>query len=139
MFYEKVWNRYNLDGIICPVQAMPQTRHGDAATTNVIAIATILYNVVDSPIGNVPVTHVDARKDQLTKEWTSPSSNSRSALIEKRLYQGAEPIYNPDELDGMPVSIQVIGRKWEDEKVIAMMSIVDTALGFNEGDGHVDS
>jgi Asp-tRNA(Asn)/Glu-tRNA(Gln) amidotransferase A subunit family amidase len=29
----------------------------------------------------------------------------------------------------MPVSIQVVGKKWEDEKLLAMMHVVEEALG----------
>jgi Asp-tRNA(Asn)/Glu-tRNA(Gln) amidotransferase A subunit family amidase len=35
----------------------------------------------------------------------------------------------------MPVSIQVVGRKWEDEKVLAMMNVVEEALGNDRGFG----
>jgi amidase len=35
----------------------------------------------------------------------------------------------------MPVSIQVVGRKWEDEKVLAMMNVVEEALGKDRGFG----
>ncbi|KIK55153.1 hypothetical protein GYMLUDRAFT_48114 [Collybiopsis luxurians FD-317 M1] len=130
LFYEMVWNKYQLDGIICPVQAVPQIPHGGAAEVNSLVISTVLYNLVDCPVGNIPVTHVDATRDQLTEEWTSPpKSESRSVLIENRLYGGKEPMYDPVKMDGMPVCVQVVGRKWEDEKVIAMMSVVDDALG----------
>lgn len=77
----------------------------------------------------MPATRVDRNKDQLTEEWTSPSPNKRSILTEKRLFQATKPMYDPVEMNGMPVSIQIVGRKWEDEKVVAMMSIVDDALG----------
>ena len=35
----------------------------------------------------------------------------------------------------MPVNIQIVGRKWEEEKVLAMMDIVDSALGKERGFG----
>ena len=37
-------------------------------------------------------------------------------------------MYNADAMEGLPVGIQLIGRKWEDEKVIEMMKVVDGAL-----------
>ncbi|KAJ3996839.1 amidase signature domain-containing protein [Lentinula boryana] len=135
MFYEKVWNHYELDGIICPVQAMPQIPHGGSTTVNSLVISTAVYNLVDSPVGIVPVTHVNGLKDQVTEAWISPGSNGRSVLMEKRLYNAAKPMYNPVDMDGLPVSVQIIGRKWEDEKVLAMMSVVDDALGPNRGFG----
>ncbi|KAH7868391.1 amidase signature domain-containing protein [Lentinula edodes] len=135
MFYEKVWNQYGLDGIICPVQAMPQIPHGGSTTVNSLVVSTALYNLVDSPVGILPVTHVDAHKDQITEAWTSPNSSKRSVLMEQRLYTAANPMYNPIEMDRMPVSVQIVGKKWEDEKVVAMMTIVDDILGPNRGFG----
>ncbi|KAJ3757694.1 amidase signature domain-containing protein [Lentinula raphanica] len=135
MFYEKVWNHYGLDAIICPVQAMPQIPHGGSTTVNSLVISTAVYNLVDAPVGIVPVTRVDGVKDQLTKEWTAPGSRKRSELMEKRLYTVEQPMYNPVDMEGMPVSVQIIGKKWEDEKVLAMMSVVDDALGSSRGFG----
>ncbi|KAF5391533.1 hypothetical protein D9757_002496 [Collybiopsis confluens] len=108
-----------------------------AVKVNALVVSTALYNLVDSPVGVVPVTRVDAKKDQLTEEWTSPPKSERgSVLMESRLYRVKTPIYDPVKMDGMPVSVQIVGRKWEDEKVIAMMSIVDDAMGGpNRGPG----
>ncbi|KAJ4477352.1 amidase signature domain-containing protein [Lentinula aciculospora] len=135
MFYEKVWNKYGLDGIICPVQAMPQIPHGGSSTVNSLVVSTALYNLVDSPVGIVPVTHVEAHKDQITEAWSSPDSRERSVLMEKRLYTVAKPMYDSKGMDQMPASVQIVGRKWEDEKVLAMMAVVDDALGTNRGFG----
>ena len=37
--------------------------------------------------------------------------------------------YAPEKMAGLPVGVQVVGRAWEDEKVLAMMKVVDEALG----------
>jgi Asp-tRNA(Asn)/Glu-tRNA(Gln) amidotransferase A subunit family amidase len=91
-----------------------------------------LYNVVNSPAGCLPVTKVDPAKDGITEEWTNGPSPS---LVETALYRGKNPIYDPVATKGMPIGIQVVGRKWDDEKVIAMMKVVDEALGKNRGFG----
>ena len=101
-----------------------------------LAIATIQYNVVDSPVGVIPVTRVDPTLDQLTDEWRTASDHG-SKLLEAELY-GKNPVYNPELMKGLPVGVQVVGRKWEEEKVIAMMHVVDKVLekkrtGFGPG------
>jgi hypothetical protein len=93
-----------------------------------LACATILYNIIDSPAGCIPVTRVDPKKDQVTEEW-STGPGLGSTLIEKELYRGKKPVYDPEAMKGIPVGVQVVGKKWEDEKVISMMHIVDKALG----------
>ncbi|KAG5634768.1 hypothetical protein H0H81_000838 [Sphagnurus paluster] len=143
-FHEKVWNKYNLDGIIAPVQAVPQLPHGTLDQHEALysgcdnfsglAAATILYNILDHPAGCLPVTRVDPVKDQVTDEWkTGPGLGSR--LLEAGLYAGKKPLYNPQEAAGMPVAVQIVGKKWEDEKVLAMMEVVDEALGKDRGFG----
>lgn len=32
-------------------------------------------------------------------------------------------------MHGIPVGVQIVGKPWEDEKVIEMMKVVDEALG----------
>jgi hypothetical protein len=93
-----------------------------------LAAATIMYNVVDSPVGTIPVTRVNPDTDQLPTDFVAGASG-RSKVFDKRMYLGKNPVYDPKAMEGMPVGIQLVGKKWEDEKVLAMMRIVDEALG----------
>ncbi|KAJ7043557.1 amidase [Mycena alexandri] len=124
-FHEEVWVKHELDGIIAPVQSVPQLPNLMSGPLFALAAGTSLYNVVNSPCGVIPVTKVDPAKDLLTEEWTKAPSPS---LMERKLYFGKNPVYDPEKMQGMPVAVQIVGRKWEDEKVLAMMQMVDTAL-----------
>jgi hypothetical protein len=99
-----------------------------------MAASTILYNVVDNPAGCLPVTRVDPVKDQVTDEWKKVPDRG-SPLFAGGFYAGKKPLYNAVELAGMPVGIQIVGRKWEEEKVLAMMHVIDDALGKDRGFG----
>jgi amidase len=127
-FYEEVWDKFEFDGIIGPVQALPQLPHGGCDNFSALAIATILYNVLDMPVGCLPVTRVDAEKDMITEDWTKEGGHG-SRILEAGIYYGKKPLYDPADMQGMPVNIQVVGKKWEEEKVLAMMNVVDQALG----------
>ncbi|KAG0699240.1 amidase signature domain-containing protein [Suillus ampliporus] len=127
-WYEEVWDKYGFDGIIAPVQALPVIPHGSCAYLSPLAAATIVYNVVDSPVGVVPVTRVDPDTDQLSADF-EPGASGRSKLFDSRMYLGKKPVYDPKAMEGIPVGVQIVGKKWEDEKVLAMMHIVDEALG----------
>lgn len=76
------------------------------------------------------MTRVDPKLDALPADWlTSTTSNvSSSKEVNKSLY-GKEWGYDADAMEGLPVGIQLIGKKWEDEKVVEMMKVVDVALG----------
>ncbi|EAU90346.2 general amidase [Coprinopsis cinerea okayama7 len=133
-FQEQVWDRYQVDGIICPVQALPQLPHGGCDNYSAIAVSTLLYNVLDAPVGCLPVTRVDPAKDQITSKWKHESGHG-SSVFERGLYYGSNKLYDPEMSEGMPVSIQLAGKRWEDEKVLAMMQVIDDALGKERGFG----
>jgi Amidase len=92
--------------------------------------STLLYNVVDSPVGSIPVTRVDPSLDGLTEEWTTrgEGKGQGSVLLEKVMYGSNSPAYDVNAMKGLPVGIQLVGKRWEDEKVIEMMKVVDGAL-----------
>lgn len=104
-----------------------------AEDVGLLAIGTILYNVVDSPVGVLPVSHVDPFKDYLEDAWTTEKYGA--VTVDHELYKSKKPLYDPQAMAGMPIGIQVVGRKFEDEKVIAMMRILDQALGSERGFG----
>lgn len=93
-----------------------------------LAAATIIYNIVDSPVGIIPVTRVNPDTDQLSTDFV-PGASGQSKVLESRMYLGKNPIYDPKAMEGIPVGVQLVGKKWEDEKVLAMMHVVDEALG----------
>ncbi|KAL6300010.1 amidase [Sparassis latifolia] len=130
LFYDEVWEKHQLDGIIAPVQALPQAQHGTCAKASVLAAGTFLYNLLNLPVGVVPVSRVDPKRDQVTEEWSNPriGEGHGSPLFERLLY-GRGGLYDPVDMAGMPTAVQVIGRQWEDEKVVGMMRVVDRALG----------
>ena len=76
------------------------------------------------------MTRVDPKLDALPEDWlkTTSSSTPSSTEINKSLY-GGEWGYDADAMEGLPVGIQLVGKRWEDEKVVEMMKVVDAALG----------
>ncbi|KAF8556541.1 amidase signature enzyme [Imleria badia] len=133
-WYKEVWDKYGFDGIIAPVQSLPTIPHGGCAMLSPLAASTILYNVIDSPVGVVPVTRVDPTTDALPADFV-PGATGTSAILEKGMYTAPTPAYDPVAMAGIPVGVQIVGKKWEDEKVLAMMKVVDEALGTARGFG----
>ena len=76
------------------------------------------------------MTRVDPKLDTLPKDWlaTTSSNTPSSKEIDKLLY-GGKWGYDADAMKGLPVGIQLVGKRWEDEKVVEMMKVVDAALG----------
>ena len=69
----------------------------------------------------MPVTHVDKSLDQLP-----PSFNIRKL---NGVAQGAYKLYDATDMHGLPVAVQIVGQRLEEEKVLAIMGRIESALG----------
>lgn len=90
--------------------------------------------MLDFPTGCLPVTRVDSTKDQITEEWRKEPGHG-SKILESGLFDGKKALYDPVSTEGMPVAIQIVAKKWEEEKVLAMMDVIDKALDTKRGFG----
>lgn len=46
------------------------------------------------------------------------------------MYAGTDPAYDADKMHGLPVGIQVVGKAWEDEKVLGIMREISGAVQY---------
>ena len=72
----------------------------------------------------MPVTHVDAKLDALPYAFSSSQEYAQMNDITRALHD----LYDANAMNGLPVGIQVIGRRLEEEKVLAGMQVVKEAL-----------
>jgi hypothetical protein len=68
----------------------------------------------------MPVTHVDKVLDQLPATFLSKDLNG--------VAKGAYQHYNADKMHGLPVAVQIVGQRLQEEKVLAIMEMVEEAL-----------
>ena len=71
------------------------------------------------------MTHVDPALDQLPATFNFKKLNG--------VAKGAYKHYDADEMAGLPVAVQVVGRRLEEEKVLAVMERVEDALDRHGG------
>lgn len=69
----------------------------------------------------MPITHVDKKLDRLPEDFNMKKLNG--------IAQGAYKHYDADKMHGLPVGVQVVGRRLEEEKVLAVMQRIEDALG----------
>ena len=79
---------------------------------------TFLWNLLDYSAGILPVTKVDAVKDALPEGFKPANGIER----------GAYKFYNAKEMQGLPIAVQVVGRRLTEEKVLAYMKVVTDSL-----------
>ncbi|KZV95528.1 amidase signature enzyme [Exidia glandulosa HHB12029] len=126
-WYKEVWDHGAFDGLIVPSQAIPAPPHGSTKMVPQLAASTFIFNLLDFPTGVIPVTRVDATEDVVTSEWLATGPSAANPVFTE--VSGATPLYDAKAMSGLPVGVQIVGRRWEDEKVLAMMRIADDALG----------
>jgi Asp-tRNA(Asn)/Glu-tRNA(Gln) amidotransferase A subunit family amidase len=65
--------------------------------------------------------HVDKTLDDLPPTFNIKKLNG--------VARGAYKLYDADKMHGLPVGVQVVGRRLEEEKVLSVMKRVEDALG----------
>jgi len=81
---------------------------------------------MDYVAGVLPVTRVDREKDALAPEFK----------INNAVAKGAYKDYDADKMHGLPVGVQIVARRLEEEKVIWGLEKVKSALD-DAGEGYV--
>ena len=111
-----------LDVILSPPNALPATPHGAMATAAAACGYTFLFNLLDYSCGIIPVTHVDPSLDM-----ASPGV-MKSNLRKNAVSRGIWRYYDAVKMAGLPVGVQVVGRRLEEEKVLGVMRTLEDAL-----------
>ena len=101
--------------ILCPPSFGPAPPHEQSRYWGY----TSNWNLLDYPGAVFPVTAVDPVKD--AKEVSYVPKNDEDKFI----YE----MYSPEKYKDAPVSLQVIGRRHYDEKVIAALAEIERAMG----------
>ena len=138
------WNKTDLDFILAPPNATPAVPHDGMKDAVSSCGYTFLFNIVsavpdprlgssglvtltdgrqqlDYTAGVLPITHVDKSLDKLPEGFTTKKMNG--------VAQGAYKLYDAEAMHGLPVGVQVVGRRLEEEKVLAIMKRLESALG----------
>jgi hypothetical protein len=74
---------------------------------------------LDYPSAVFPVTTVDAAKDP--KDATYAPKNDQDRFV--------YDLYDPETYQGAPISLQVVGKRQHDEKVLAALAEIERAMG----------
>ncbi|KAK8075642.1 amidase protein [Apiospora hydei] len=115
------WNKSRCDFLITPPNATPAVPHGAMKDAVSSCGYTFLFNILDYTAGIIPVTRVDKDLDQLPPTFNINKLNG--------VAQGAYKHYDATAMHGLPVGVQIVGRRMEEEMVLVYMNKVEEALG----------
>ncbi|KAF9525240.1 amidase signature enzyme [Crepidotus variabilis] len=113
------WQEQELDFVLTVPNALPAVPHNGMKEGFAACGYTFLWNVLDYSAGVLPVTHVDRTLDKLDQKAFRPRNCIEADFIRH---------YNAIEMDGLPVGVQVIGQRLEEEKVLSGMRLIEGLL-----------
>jgi fatty acid amide hydrolase len=106
------WNDARIDAILCPASVTPAVPLGWSRGLAAAAFAyTARYNLVGFPAGAVPVT--TARAGETRRESRRDRLDKLAAEVEAASA-------------GLPVAAQIVGRPFEDHRVLDLMAAVES-------------
>lgn len=100
-----------VDLVLMPAYGVPAVRHGASANMPVAGSYSLLSPVLGYPAGVVPVTRV-----RVTEESGRAKS---SDVVHKTAFEADR------ESAGLPVGVQLMGRPWRDDAVLAAMRVIE--------------
>jgi amidase len=110
--YHQLVQDMELDGIICPVTALPSTPHHMGGTNIQACVYTMTFNILELTAGVVPFTKV------LLTDTVEPGFKPKEGL-EASMWA----TYTPELYQNTPVSLQIVGKRLDEERVLALMDV----------------
>ncbi|KAK6581305.1 hypothetical protein PZA11_005996 [Diplocarpon coronariae] len=115
-----------VDAVISPVAPFAAARpdmydfgHGQAKAKRVMPGYSVWVNLLDYSAAVLPVTLADKSVD-VVDEGYKPLNGTDEKVWES---------YDPELYDGAHVSVQIVGRRFQEEKVLALTEYLGDALG----------
>jgi amidase len=114
--YAMHWNRLEVDAVLCPVGPGVAPKHDTAKYWGY----TSQWNLLDYPAAVFPVCKVDKEKDVAQGNFESMNGKDEENWR----------LYDPEEVHGVPISLQLVGRRFEDEKVLRILEEITLKIGL---------
>ncbi|KAL2813849.1 amidase signature domain-containing protein [Aspergillus granulosus] len=109
------WNQAGIDAVLCPTTPYSSVEHGKFAYVGYTGV----FNVLDYPAVSFPCG-VKTDKDIDVPYVDHQPLSDTDAQIQRD--------YSAESVHGMPVNLQLVGRRLEDESVLAMTDAILKAI-----------
>jgi amidase len=120
--YNELWlstgkeDDHPVDAILCPVGPGAAPPHGNAKYWSY----TSQWNMLEYPAVAFPVTTVDQEMDVVDVAYTALNAQDRFNY----------DLYEPSRYVDAPVGLQLVTRRFEDEKCLAILEVIEKALAY---------
>ncbi|XP_060723404.1 fatty-acid amide hydrolase 1-like [Tachysurus vachellii] len=108
------WEKLELDVLLCPMLGPAYNFNYTGKLSSALSY-TALYNVLNFPVGVVPVTQVTAEDEDQMKHYTGNYGDICDKTFVKAIRGGV----------GLPVAVQCVARPWQEEMCLRLMREVE--------------
>lgn len=116
-------NKKGVDFILCPVNALPSVPEDGMGETVTSCGYTFMWNMLDYSAGVLPVGKVKAERDAVSEEEMKRVQKSANGVM-RRTWR----MYDAKKMEGLPIAVQIVGRRLQEEKVLWGMERAYNAL-----------
>ncbi|KAI6142600.1 amidase signature domain-containing protein [Pisolithus tinctorius] len=126
--WREVWESNEWDFLVCAPHPSPAIPKGTAEKVTLVSCANmIIWNILDYTAGVLPITTVQSTLDALPPGFLNSPEYAAMGLVAKGVYG----VYDASKMEGLPVGVEVVGRRLEEEKVLEGMRVVEEAVKAN--------
>ncbi|GAA6086240.1 vitamin D3 hydroxylase-associated protein-like [Tachysurus ichikawai] len=115
------WEKLELDVLLCPMLGPAYNFNYTGKQTSALTY-TALYNVLNFPVGVVPVTEVTDEDEEQLKHYTGNYGDVWDMTFIKAIQGGV----------GLPVAVQCVARPWQEELCLRLMREVEKLCAKNK-------
>ncbi|XPS99018.1 Amidase [Ascochyta lentis] len=117
--YALHWKNHGIDALLCPVGPGVAPKHNTAKYWSY----TSQWNLLDYPGLVFPVCRVDKEHDR----WEDGEQSLGELDEENR------NLWDAEEFHGAPIGLQLVGRRFEDEKIVGILEHITDKIGSSFG------
>lgn len=114
--YALHWKEHGIDALLCPVGPGVAPKHNTAKYWSY----TSQWNLLDYPGLVFPVCKVNMSQDM----WCGDEISLGGLDDENR------KLWDPKEFHGAPIGLQLVGRRFEDEKIVGILEHITQTIGL---------
>lgn len=117
------WDRAGVDVVLCPPHATGPLLHGQSTEFSMGGNYAMRYNLLNFPAGTLPVTFIQDAETVRGVGSAAPAPTDRVERIAAAVDLNS---------GGLPVSVQVVARPWQESRVLAVMGALERVLAGGE-------
>ncbi|MCI4375047.1 hypothetical protein PGIGA_G00104520 [Pangasianodon gigas] len=115
------WRKLELDVLLCPMLGPAYSFNYTGKLFSALSYVA-LYNVLNFPVGVVPVTEVTAEDEDQLKHYTGNFGDLWDKLFVKAIRGGV----------GLPIAVQCVALPWQEEMCLRLMREVEELCAKNK-------